>query len=161
MNMELSGKSFSELEPSYERYVLGIWQLHVLRFHLVRAQNTTKIIKKINTINQHLGVDTVNIDLQKCTPSYSESKPLLDALVESSLPKWLWFHNISVLEASNFAGWLRNKLTVRDIDNLRVVFIADSMAEIDCIFNDYKEPLYQSATTFDTSFDVYRSVSLD
>ncbi|MGI3027093.1 hypothetical protein ACRTC8_20550, partial [Vibrio cholerae] len=63
---------------------------------------------------------------------------------ETEFPIWIWFYGVEALRNSDFSGWLRTKLTVRKIANLRVIFVAESHEDYREVFCDINEPFYQS-----------------
>ncbi|PSV00449.1 hypothetical protein [Photobacterium kishitanii] len=126
---------------SIERFVEGCWSLSMLRFHIETNKITPTIRKRIDDHNNMRNISVLEFDLNTLVHTYRTDVSLNDALEEKDELVWLWFNNSQVLVDSNFAGWLRSRLTVRDINNLRCVFITEGDA-VNSIFFDYSAPLY-------------------
>ncbi|MEZ8798664.1 hypothetical protein OA7_0011150 [Vibrio cyclitrophicus 1F53] len=145
--------NFNDYDLGLERYVRGIWELQMLRLHVLDEQLDSSLVDEINRINESLGISVISIDLVELTDLYAESEELKEAIEQSEHPKWLWLHGVDVLKDTHFAGWLRSLLTVRSVENVRVVFVARSQEELSAVFRDIKTPLYQSTIALDASFE--------
>ena len=132
---------FDAPRGSIERFVEGSWALSILRFHVDVSKITPTIKNQIDDYNKTRNIPVLEFDLNTLVHNYRTDVSLNDALKEEDDLVWIWFYNTHVLIDSNFAGWLRSRLTVRDIDNLRCVFITEGNT-VDSIFFDYSAPLY-------------------
>lgn len=101
----------------------------------------------------YLWGDVEYIDLDDNKDNYRTSLVLNKSIEETEYPKWLWFYGIDALKDSNFSGWLHNRLTVRTIENLRVVFVLDSRGDYLNVFCDSRELLYKATMLFRTDID--------
>lgn len=137
---------------SIERFIEGSWSLSILRFHVDANKITPTIKRRIYDHNNRRNISVLEFDLNTLVHTYLTDASFNDALEEKDELVWLWFNNSQVLINSNFAGWLRSKLTVRDINNLRCVFIIESNA-MNSIFFDYSAPLYLATKNLLNYFD--------
>ena len=96
-------------------------------------------VSNINQINESLGIPVKTIDLNEYKEHFRTSEVLNKLIEESEYPTWIWFYGIEALKDSNFAGWLRARLTVRSIENLRVIFVAESIDDYHAVFCDNSE----------------------
>lgn len=85
---------------------------------------------------------------------FRTSEVLNKVIEENEYSTWIWFYGIDALKDSNFAGWLRTRLTVRTIENLRIIFIAESCEDFRDVFCDSKATFYQSTMLLRTNFDI-------
>ncbi|MCS0429542.1 hypothetical protein [Vibrio diabolicus] len=136
--------TFKEYEVGLERHVRCIWALHMYRHHVLRANLPDSLILKINKINESMGIEVKAIDLNEYKGTFRSSVDLNTSIAENEYPKWIWFYGIVALKDSNFSGWLRSRLTARTIENLRVIFVAESRNDYHDIFCDSREPFYKS-----------------
>ncbi|CDU08790.1 hypothetical protein [Vibrio coralliirubri] len=144
--------NFNDYEIGIERYVRGCWELQMLRFHVLENQLNSSIVNEINRINESLGITVISIDLNELTDLYAESEELKEAIKQSEHPKWLWLHGVDALRDTHFSGWLRSLLTVRTVENVRVVFVAHSHKDLHAVFHDITTPFFQSTIPLDLSF---------
>ncbi|WP_394239951.1 hypothetical protein [Vibrio astriarenae] len=144
--------NFNDYTLGLERYVRGIWELQMLRFHVLDEQLDSSLVDEFNRINQLLGITVISIDLVELTDLYAESEELNEAIEQSEHPKWLWLHGVDALKDTHFAGWLRSLLTVRTVENVRVVFVAHSQQDLHAVFHDITTPFFQSTIPLDVSF---------
>lgn len=135
---------FSSKEIGVERRVHGYWELSMLRFHVLESAIKQSVFDEISFHNEALGIPVISIDLNKMKSTYRENDLLNTLLEQNKFPKWVWFTGIEALRDTCFSGWLRSHLTVRDIDNLRCVFVGETESDIRAVFFDYKVPFYQS-----------------
>ena len=135
---------FSTYEVGLERYVRCTWALHMYRHHAIRSQLSVGFIDGINQINESLGISVKTIDLMEYKHNFRTSVELNHYIAENQYPTWIWFYGIEALKDTGFSGWLRNRLTIRSIENLRIVFVADSRSDFRDVFCDRTAPLYQS-----------------
>ena len=149
-NLDVSLNSY---DFSIERQVKCIWTLYMYRHHVLRENLSDSLIIKINKINDLLGMAVETINLNNYKNNYIESEVLNKSIEENEYSKWIWFVGLDALNDSSFAGWLRNRLTVRFINNLRVIFIAESNDDFKEIFCDIRAPLYQSTMLLQTNVD--------
>lgn len=140
--------NFNDYEAGLERYIRSTWDLHMYRHHALRSNLPDSLILKINQINESMGIAVEVIDLNEHKDTFRSSVDLNKSIVENEYPKWIWFYGIVALKDSNFSGWLRSKLTVRTIENLRVIFVAESCSDYQDIFCDSREPFYKSTILF-------------
>jgi hypothetical protein len=152
-NLENLDVSFNNYDISIERHVRCIWALYMYRHHVLRENLSDSFIININKINELLGVAVETINLNDYKNNYIESKVLNKCIEENEYPKFVWFMGLEALNDSSFAGWLRNRLTIRLINNLRVIFIAESNDDFKDIFCDIRAPLYQSTMLLQTNID--------
>jgi hypothetical protein len=145
--------SFNGYDISIERHVRCIWALYMYRHHVLRENLSDSIIININKINTLLGVTVETINLNDYKNNYVESEVLNKCIEENEYPRFIWFIGVEALNDSSFSGWLRNRLTVRLINNLRVIFIAESNNDFRNIFCDIRAPLYQSTMLLQTNID--------
>ncbi|GAD90715.1 hypothetical protein VHA01S_054_00090 [Vibrio halioticoli NBRC 102217] len=145
--------NFNDYAFGLDRYVMGIWELQMLRFHVLDEQLDSSLVDEINRINQSLGVTVISIDLVELTDLYAESEELNEAIEHSEHSKWLWLHGVDALKDTHFAGWLRSLLTVRTVENVRVVFVAHSQKDLHAVFHDIKAPFFKSTIPLDVDFD--------
>ncbi|GAB7222025.1 hypothetical protein VoSk93_12400 [Vibrio owensii] len=142
--------SYSDRALGLERYVRGIWALHMYRHHVFRVNLPDSLFQKINQINASLGITVQSIDLNNYKENYGEAEDLNSLLEENEYPKWIWIYGVEALKDTCFSGWLRSRLTVRIIENLRVVFVTDSHQSYRDVFCDYRVPFYQSTILLQT-----------
>lgn len=135
---------FSSKEIGIERRVHAYWELSMLRFHILESETNQSVFDEISFYNEVLGIPVISIDLKNMKSTYRENDLLNTLLEQNKFPKWVWFSGIEALRDTSFAGWLRSHLTVRDIDNLRCVFVGETESDIREVFFDYKAPFYQS-----------------
>lgn len=145
--------NFNDYDLGLERYVRGVWELQMLRLHVLDEQLDSSLVEEINRINESLGITVMSIDLVELIDLYAESEELNEAIEQSEHPKWLWLHGVNALKNTHFAGWLRSLLTVRTVENVRVVFVADSQEDLRAVFRDIKAPFFQSTIPLNVSFD--------
>lgn len=145
--------SFNAYDISIERHVRCIWALYMYRHHVLRENLSDSLIENINKINELFGVAVKTINLNDYKNNYVESEVLNKCIEENESPKFIWFIGVEALNDSSFSGWLRNRLTVRFINNLRVIFIAESNNDFRDIFCDIRAPLYQSTMLLQTDID--------
>ncbi len=145
--------SFDAYPLGSERYVRCTWALHMYRHHVFRANVPDTLILEINQINESMGILVEDIDLNEHKDNFRTSLVLNKAIEENEYPKWIWFYGVEALKDSNFSGWLRNRLTFRTIENLRVVFVLDSCSDYLSVFCDSREPLYKSTMLFRAGMD--------
>ncbi|OBU37622.1 hypothetical protein [Photobacterium phosphoreum] len=146
--------SFNEYEAGIERYVRCTWSIHIYRHHVYRTNLSDLYVSNINQINESLGIPVKTIDLNEYKEHFRTSEVLNKLIEESEYPTWIWFYGIEALKDSNFAGWLRARLTVRSIENLRVIFVAESIDDYHAVFCDNRAPFYQSTMLLNTDYDV-------
>ncbi|HIF9238108.1 TPA: hypothetical protein ACX6RC_000598 [Photobacterium damselae] len=142
--------SFNDYKRGFERYVRCIWALHSYRHHVLNANLSESFILKINQINESLGIKVEDIDLNKYKDNFRSSEDLNKSIEENEYPRWIWFYGVEALKDSNFSGWLRSRLTVRSIENLRVIFVAESRDDYRDVFCDSRAPFYQSTMLLHT-----------
>ncbi len=135
--------SYHLYEVGIERYIRCTWALNMYRHHVFRKNMSDILIKDINQINESLGVTVVTIDLNMYRNNFRSSEDITKYLEDDGYPKWIWFYGVEALKNSNYAGWLRNWLSVRSIENLRVVFVTQSRADYRAVFCDRRTPFYQ------------------
>ncbi|MBE8564185.1 hypothetical protein [Vibrio sp. OPT20] len=145
--------SYDTYQEGLERYIRCTWALHMYRHHVFGTKLSDMFMKKANRINESLGITVVTIDLNTYRNNFRSSEELIKYLEENEYPKWIWFYGIEALKDSNFAGWLRNRLTVRSIENLRVIFVAQSRADYREVFCDRGTPFYQSTMLLQTDIE--------
>lgn len=143
--------NFNDYERGVERSVRASWELQMLRFHVVDDELDSSLVNEINTVNKSLGIKVISINLHDF---YIKSNELYQVIEENEYPKWIWFYGVDALKDTRFAGWLRSILTVRTIENVRVVFVAGAKDDLRAIFSDIKEPFYHSTVPLNTSFGV-------
>ncbi|WP_258180329.1 hypothetical protein [Photobacterium kishitanii] len=117
---------------------------------MFRANLSDPFILDINRINEYLGISVKTIDLNEYKDHFRSSESLNKFIEENEYPRWIWFFGIEALKDSNFSGWLRNRLTVRSIENLRVIFVAESRDDFLDVFCDRRVPFYQSTILLQT-----------
>ncbi|WP_305845997.1 hypothetical protein [Photobacterium kishitanii] len=117
---------------------------------MFRANLSDPFILDINRINEYLGISFKTIDLNEYKDHFRSSESLNKFIEENEYPRWIWFFGIEALKDSNFSGWLRNRLTVRSIENLRVIFVAESRDDFLDVFCDRRVPFYQSTILLQT-----------
>ncbi len=127
-----------------ERYVRCTWAIHIYMHHVLRTNLSDSFVQKVNIINEELGIPVETINLNEYKDNYRLSNALTTVIKETEFPIWIWFYGVEALRNSDFAGWLRTKLTVRKIANLRVIFVAGSHEDYREVFCDINEPFYQS-----------------
>lgn len=152
-NLEDIDVSFHGYPLGLERYVRCTWALHMYRHHVFRANLPDSLILNIKKINESIGILVEDIDLNEYKDGFRTSLSLNKSIEENEYPKWIWFYGVAALKDSNFSGWLRNRLTVRSIENLRVVFVLDSRGDYQDVFCDSREPLYKSTMLFRAGID--------
>ncbi|MCU8528622.1 hypothetical protein M2F93_04320 [Vibrio vulnificus] len=108
---------------------------------------------EINLINESLDIAVETIDLKEYRDNFKSSEKLNKPIEENEHPRWIWFYGVEALKDTNFAGWLRSRLTVRSIENLRVIFVVESSDDYRDVFCDYRVPFYQSTTLLQTDID--------
>ncbi|EGR1583980.1 hypothetical protein D6L38_20755 [Vibrio parahaemolyticus] len=145
--------SYHLYKAGFERYVRCIWTLHMYRHHVFRTNLSDMFIQNINQINESLGVTVLTIDLNIYKNNFRSSEVLIKYLQDDGYPKWIWFYGVEALKDSNFSGWLRSWLTVRSIENLRVIFVAQSRADYREVFCDRRKPFYQSTMLLQTDIE--------
>jgi hypothetical protein len=143
--------NFNDYELGVERIIRAYWELQMLRFHIVTDELDSSLVHEMNRINKSLGITVISINLND---SYIESDEINKAIEQNEYPKWIWFYGIDALKDTQFSGWLRSRLTVRAIENIRVVFVADSKEDLSKVFGDIKKPLYHSTMPLDINFSV-------
>lgn len=141
---------FNDYEVGPERYVRATWEMHIHRHYVLRDNLSNQFIQKFNQINCSLGISVITINLGEHWEDYRWSKTLNAAIGESDYPVWIWFYGVDALRDSAYAGWLRTRLTVRRIENLRVVFVAETLDDFRAVFCDNREPFYQSTMLLQT-----------
>ncbi|MGR6861515.1 hypothetical protein ACU5EH_15070 [Aliivibrio salmonicida] len=144
--------SFNDYKLGVERSVRASWELQILRFHTVNKELNLSLVNEINRINKSLDIEVMDIDLSGLNDCYIKSNVLKKAIEQSEEPKWIWFYGIHALKDCQFAGWLRSLLTVRSIENVRVVFVAESKEDLSEVFRDIKKPFYHSTIALDSTF---------
>ena len=72
----------------------------------------------------------ISIDLNNMKSTYRENYLLNTLLEQNKFLKWVWFTGIEAIRGTCFAGWLRSHLTVRDLDNLRCVFVGETESDL-------------------------------
>lgn len=145
--------SYSNYELGIERYVMGIWDLHIYRHHVFRVDLADSLVHKINQVNASLGIAVQSIDLNDYKNNFWSSESLNSVIGENEYPKWVWIYGIKALGDTYFSGWLRSRLTVRTIENLRVVFVADSHQVYHDVFCKSSAPFYQSTVSLQTQIE--------
>ena len=150
MKLEDIDVSFNDYEVGLERYVRCTWAIHIYRHHVIRAKLSDSFIQNINLINESLGIAVETIDLVEYKDNFRSSVELNNSIAVNQYPRWIWFYGTEALKDSNYAGWLRNRLTVRSIENLRIVFVADSLSDFRAVFCDRRAPFYQSTMPLET-----------
>lgn len=138
---------FDDYEIGTERYIRASWQLKLSRFHILKNQLNDETLDEINGINHSLGISVIGLNAHAA--SYKESDYLYEIFEESAYPVWIWLFGVEALKDRGYAGWLRSLLSVRHVDNLRVVFVAESRKDLVSVFGRISEPLYQSTTPLD------------
>lgn len=136
--------NFNHLVLGIERYVKGIWALHMYRHHVFRVNLSDSLVKNVNKINASLEIPVVSIDLNDYKDDFRSSESLNNLIEENEYPLWIWVYGIEALKDTNFSGWLRSRLTVRAVENLRVVFVVDSFQDYRDVFCNHRAPFYQS-----------------
>lgn len=142
--------SFNDYEVGLERYVRCTWALYMYRHHVFHTNLSDSFILKINRINESLGIAVEAIDLNEYKDNFRSSEDLNKSIEENEYPTWIWFYGVEALKDSNFSGWLRSRLTVRSIENLRVIFVAESRDDYRYVFCDSRAPFYQSTMLLQT-----------
>ena len=142
--------SFNDYEVGLERYVRCTWALYMYRHHVFHANLSNSFILKINRINESLGIAVEAIDLNEYKDNFRSSEDLNKSIEENEYPTWIWFYGVEALKDSNFSGWLRSRLTVRSIENLRVIFVAEFRDDYRYVFCDSRAPFYQSTMLLQT-----------
>jgi len=115
-----------------------------------RTDLSDQLILSINRINESLGISVKTIDLNEYKDSFRSSKNLNKSIEENEYPLWIWFYGVEALKEQDFSGWLRSRLTVRSIENLRTIFVAESQHDYQDIFRDSSAPFYQSTMLLQT-----------
>ncbi|MGV2989608.1 hypothetical protein ACE1OE_18355 [Vibrio sp. E150_011] len=151
-------KKLDELGAGYHDFGLGIersvrctWTLHMYMQHVFSVNLSDSFVQKINKINKSLGVTVQSIDLNDYKHDFMTSETLNKLIVENEYPKFLWIFGVDVLKDSRFSGWLRSRLTVRAIKNLRVVFVVDSREDYREVFCNQRARFYQSTMPLQTN----------
>jgi|GEM_PF-3534766 len=142
--------SFNDYEVGPDRFVRCVWALHMYRHHVFRTDLSDQLILSINRINESLGISVKTIDLNEYKDSFRSSKNLNKSIEENEYPLWIWFYGVEALKEQDFSGWLRSRLTVRSIENLRTIFVAESQHDYQDIFRDSSAPFYQSTMLLQT-----------
>ncbi|NUW71704.1 hypothetical protein HOP38_04205 [Vibrio mediterranei] len=135
---------YQDFEPGMERSVRCIWGLHMYMQHVFRAKLSDSLVQTINKTNEAMGITVQSIDLNDYKHDFTTSETLNKLIDENEYPKFLWIYGVDALKDSRYSGWLRSKLTVRAIKNLRVVFVADSRQDYREVFCDQRARFYQS-----------------
>ncbi|YCO02797.1 hypothetical protein ACB087_20450 [Vibrio sp. VNB-15] len=123
------------------------------RHHVFGANLLDTFVLEINRINESLGIAVETIDLKEYRDNFRPSEKLNKSIKESEYRRWIWFYGVEALRDTNYAGWLRSRLTVRSIENLRVIFVVESSDDYRDVFCDYRVPFYQSTTLLQTNID--------
>ncbi|OAJ94453.1 hypothetical protein [Vibrio bivalvicida] len=142
--------SFSDYEVGLDRFVRSVWALQMYRHHVFREELSNQFILDINRINESLGISVKTIDLNEHKESFSLSENLNKSIEENQYPVWVWFYGVEALKEQDFSGWLRSRLTARSIENLRVVFVAESSQDYQDVFCDSSAPFYKSTMLLQT-----------
>lgn len=66
--------SYSDCALGIERYVRGIWALHMYRHHVFRVNLSDSLSQKVNQINASLGITVQSIDLNNYKENYGEAE---------------------------------------------------------------------------------------
>ncbi|EGQ7693884.1 hypothetical protein LFR94_002024 [Vibrio vulnificus] len=151
--LEAIDVNFKHYEVGLERYVRCTWGLNMYRHHVFRANLPDTFVLEINRINESMGIAVESIDLKEYRDNFRSSKKLNKSIKENEYPRWIWFYGVEALKDTNFAGWLRSRLTVRSTENLRVIFVVESSDDYRDVFCDYRVPFYQSTTLLRTDID--------
>lgn len=120
------------------------------RHHVFCVNLPDSLSQKVNQINASLGITVQSIDLNNYKENYGEAEDLNSLLDENEYPKWIWLYGVEALKDTCFSGWIRYRLTVRVIENLRVVFVTDSQQSYRDVFCDHRVPFYQTTILFRT-----------
>ncbi|ASI89638.1 hypothetical protein [Vibrio mediterranei] len=135
---------YHDFAPSIERSVRCTWALNMYIQHVYRVNLSDLLVQKIHNINEALGITVQSIDLNDYKHDFTSSETLNRLIEENEYPKFLWICGLDALKDSHFSGWLRSRLTVRAIRNLRVVFVVDSREDYMEVFCDRRARFYQS-----------------
>ncbi|SON49020.1 hypothetical protein [Vibrio tapetis] len=132
-----------------ERFIHGVWQLGMMRFHAFSDECDEEVREVYNHINHELGAKTIYVDLCLLGENYRDESQIID-IIRGNQPTWVWFVNCQILLDNSLAGWLRSVLTTYNVDHVRATFVLDSQDQYNEIFLTYSAPFYKSTIALKT-----------